>query len=59
MLWVLQGVSEDHLNQLLTQLQQQIQGKDYQLQMLNSSAIIIFDRQRYGMAILHTENSVS
>jgi len=50
-MFILQGLSEDHINHLLTQLQQQIQGKDYQLQMLNSSAIIIFDRQRLVLVI--------
>jgi len=42
----MQGLSEDDLVKVLTQLQQQIQGKDYQLQLLNSAAIILLDRER-------------
>ncbi|XP_052821087.1 rho guanine nucleotide exchange factor 10-like protein isoform X2 [Mya arenaria] len=51
------SLSEDHLTKVLTNLQQQIQGKDYQLQMLNSAAIILLDRQRNKKYVFTATNA--
>ncbi|KAH3821319.1 hypothetical protein DPMN_123082, partial [Dreissena polymorpha] len=52
-----EGFSEDHINRVLISLQNQIQGKDYQLQMLNSSAIIIMDTHRKKKYVFTAANA--
>lgn len=47
-LYVLQGITEDKIQEAITDLQLQIQSKDQQLQVLNSSTITLQDPKYTG-----------
>lgn len=47
-IYVLQGITEDKIQEAITDLQLQIQSKDQQLQVLNSSTITLQDPKYTG-----------
>ncbi|XP_045162260.2 uncharacterized protein LOC123527069 isoform X2 [Mercenaria mercenaria] len=51
------GLSEDNLHGIITKLQKEIQSKDYQLQMLNSSTIIVQDKVRKRKYVFSATNA--
>ncbi|KAL4221100.1 guanine nucleotide exchange factor 10-like protein [Mactra antiquata] len=52
-----QGLSDDHIQSLMVKLQMEIQGKDYQLQMLNSNTIILQDKVRHKKYVFSASNA--